>query len=121
MIKIFKRESRLRLSIIIGIIVFFLAGLDSIAQSLFIMAASNFLLAAVNAASLFFINENKPGFNILLLFINASFAFFIAFDYYLNNKKLLPIAWLLVGVFYILLILKTIKDNKQKQTANKLS
>jgi len=114
MIKIFKRESRLRASIAIGIIAFFLAGMDSLSQSLFILAVSNFLLAGINAISFFFIQEKIPVLNVILFIMNASFAFIISLDYYMNNKKMLPIVWFLVGVFYIVIMLKTIKENKRK-------
>ena len=106
------RDTRIRISLIVGSAAFFFAGIDSIEQSKLILAVSNFLLAIVNIASLYFIKAKGSMVNIILLLLNGCLAFIVSYDYYSFGKLLLPIAWLIVGLFYLVLSFKTLKRNK---------
>jgi hypothetical protein len=106
------RDTRIRISLIVGFAAFFFAGLDSLEQSKIILAVSNFLLAIVNLASLYFIKVKGSTVNIILLLLNGCLAFIVSYDYYSFGKLLLPIAWLIVGLFYLVLSFKTLKRNK---------
>ena len=107
------RESRIRISLVIGFIAFLFAGLDSLEQNQLLLATSNFLLAIVNLANIFFIKEKKTTANIILLFLNACLAFIVSYSYFTSDKGFLPLAWLVVGLFYVILSIKAIKKNKQ--------
>jgi len=110
--KKFDRNTRIRLSLIVASVAFFFAGLDSLEQSQLILAVSNFLLAIVNLASLYFIKEKGSTVNIILLILNACLAFIVSYDYYSSGKLLLPIAWLVVGLISVVVSFKTFKKNK---------
>jgi hypothetical protein len=106
------RETRIRISLIIGIITFFIAGLDSLDQGQLILAVSNLLFAIVNLASLYFIKGKESSVSVILLILNAGLAFIVSYGYYSSGKVMLPMAWLLVGLFYIVLSFITIKTKK---------
>lgn len=107
------RETRIRISLVIGFITFFIAGLDSLQQGQLILAISNLLFAIVNLASLYFIKEKGSIVNLILLILNAGLAFIVSYGYYSSDKVMLPIVWLVVGLFYIVLSFITIKTNKK--------
>jgi hypothetical protein len=107
------RETRIRISLVIGFITFFMAGLDSLQQGQLILAISNLLFAIVNLASLYFIKEKGSIVNLILLTLNAGLAFIVSYGYYSSDKVMLPIVWLVVGLFYIVLSFITIKTNKK--------
>lgn len=107
------RETRIRISLVIGFITFFIAGLDSLQQGQLILAISNLLFAIVNLASLYFIKEKGSIVNLILLILNAGLAFIVSYGYYSSGKVMLPMVWLIVGLFYIVLSFITIKTNKK--------
>jgi len=112
--KKFNHDKRIRISFVIGFFAFFFAGLDSLEQSQLILATSNFLLAIVNILSLYFVNEKGSEVKIILLILNAFLALIVSYSYYSAGKMLLPIAWLVVGLFYFVLSLKMIGKSKRK-------
>jgi len=87
--------------------------LDSLQQGQLILAISNLLFAIVNLASLFFIKEKGSIVNLILLILNAGLAFIVSYGYYSSGKMILPIVWLVVGLFYIVLSFKTFKKQNK--------
>jgi hypothetical protein len=112
------RDTRIRISLIVGFAAFFFAGLDSLEQSKLILAVSNFLFAIVNLASLYFIKVKGSTVNMVLLLLNACLAYIVSYDYYSSGKLLLPIVWIVVGLFYIVLSFTTIKTKKNILSQN---
>jgi|WetSurMetagenome_2_1015567.scaffolds.fasta_scaffold61342_3 hypothetical protein len=106
------RDTRIRISLIVGFVAFFFAGLDSLEQGQLILAVSNLLFAIVNLASLYFIKEKESIVNLILLILNAGLASIVSYSYYSSGKMMLPIVWLVVGLFYIVLSFKTFKKTK---------
>ena len=96
-----RRETRLHISLVIGFVAFLFAGIDSLEQNFIILAVCNFLLAAANIISLYFLKDKTSTANIVLLILNASLAFIIAYSFYAVGKKALPAAWIIVGVVYL--------------------
>lgn len=107
-----KRETRVRISLVIGFMAFFFAGWDSLDHNLVILGVSNFLLAGANLISLFFVKEKGSMVNIILLLLNAILAFIVAFGYFDAGKKTLPLAWVIVGFLYLSVSVKAYKKSK---------
>ena len=59
--------------------------------------------------------------NIILLMLNAILAFIVAYGYYDAGKKTLPVAWMIVGVLYLLVSIKTYKKKKLNPESTNLS
>lgn len=113
-----KSELRIRISLIIGAVVFLFGGIDSLDQNNLVLAISNFLLAAANIAGAYYIRK-LTFVNVILWFLNSGLAFLIAISYFSLGKKELPFAWAVVGVLYLVVGIINYKKQKVKiETSN---
>jgi len=118
---IIERDTRVRISLVVGFIAFFFAGWDSLDQNHLILGVSNFSLAGANIISLLFIKRKMSTANIILLMLNAILAFIVAYGYYDTGKKTLPVAWMMVGIIYMLVSIKTYKKKELNPKNTNLS
>jgi hypothetical protein len=92
------KSSKLQLIAVIPLI---LTAFDNYTQSNFLNFYINLIAALVNISVIKFIDQRPTFINILLSLINALMAFFNAYDYYINGKKYLPLAYVIVGIVFI--------------------
>jgi len=118
---IIERDIRVRISLVVGFIAFFFAGWDSLDQNYLILGGSNFSLAGANIISLLFMKRKMSTANIILLMLNAILAFIVAYGYYDAGKKALPVAWMMVGIIYMLVSIKTYKKKELNPKNTNLS
>jgi hypothetical protein len=107
-----KSELKIRLSLIIAAVAFIFTGIDSLDQNNLTLAASNFLLAAVNLGGFYFIKLHSVLLNTVLLIFNSFLAFIIAYNYFIAGKIALPLAWLLLGILYLIVAVKNYRKQK---------
>ncbi len=89
-----------KLPLIIGVIPFLLAGIDSAQQKDVAMAVANFVMVTANLLALRFLADHALRTNVILFILNGFMALVMSWSLFLAGKKGLPYAWIVVACFY---------------------
>lgn len=94
---------------------FLVGGLDCYENGPVSLAYVSFIVAGLNISMFFFFKKYPYGVKLILLFINAFFAAFSSYAYFIADKDKIQYGWALVCVINLVVIIRAIKKKKTKK------
>lgn len=101
--------------LLLGVIPFLIAGIDSISLGNNLLAAGNICMVCANIFGIKFVKSNNKLATGVLMILNGMMSVIISYDYYLLGKVGLPYAWLAIALFNFLVAIVFIKKHLSKE------
>ncbi len=104
-----------KLPLILTGFVLILSGFDALSFDYKILGYVSILIGFVNLVALKFVFGHPDKINAILFFLNSVLSFILSNHYFVEGKKGLPYAWIVTGLFYIVLTIMFFKKSKKKK------
>lgn len=109
-----KSKRKTNLPLIVGAIPFLITGFDALAQKDILFGAANLMMGFANLIALRLVDKSPAISNAGLFILNSAMSFFVSYKYYLDHKKGLPYAWIMIGLGYIVAAIVVYNKLKRK-------
>jgi|WetSurMetagenome_2_1015567.scaffolds.fasta_scaffold328804_1 hypothetical protein len=93
-----------KLILILTGISFFASSIDCFENNLIIIGVISALVALINIVGSFFVNKHPFNVKIVLLLVNAIFAAFSSYLYFLAGRDKIQYGWAIVSILYFVAI-----------------
>lgn len=96
-----RAELKLKLPLLVGAIPFLLAGLDGFARGKPLFGTLDLMLGLINLIAARFVGRTPTAANIALFLTNAGLAAVMSWNYFEQDKRTLPYAWIVVAAGFL--------------------
>ena len=98
------RNKNPKIMLIVTGIAFIISGIDCLENNMMLIAISSFIVGFINIVACLFMIRHPFFVKILLLIINAVFAFLSSYIYLKAGKDMIQYAWLAIGIISLIAI-----------------